>query len=232
MPEQLYTLLIVAALGLCVLGGLAYLTGRSGLDHIKSKTVGNGQHGAARWATPKEIAKTYKHIPFRPKKWREGENLPKIQGLILGSQGKKNKITALVDTDDIHCLMIGASGVGKTAFFLYPNIEYACASGMSFFVSDTKGDIARNYGTIAKECYGYQVSVVDLRNPTRSDGNNFLKCGGRNICPANFFVIFSKSVSKTAILSLPNMRGSAELSSCTLKNVAIRHLYPVTSNVS
>ena len=41
--------------------------------------------------------------------------------------------------------MIGASGVGKTAFFLYPNLEYACASGMSFFASDTKGDLARNY---------------------------------------------------------------------------------------
>ena len=70
--------------------------------------------------------------------------------------------------------MIGASGIGKTAFFLYPNLEYACASGMSFLALDTKGDLARNYGTIAKECYGYQVAVIDLRNPTRSDGNNFL----------------------------------------------------------
>ena len=63
--------------------------------------------------------------------------------------------------------MIGASGVGKTAFFLYPNLEYACASGMSFFASDTKGDLARNYGAIARDCYGYQVAVVDLRNPTQ-----------------------------------------------------------------
>ena len=35
-------------------------------------------------------------------------------------------------------------------------------------------NLARNYGTIAKNCYGYQVSVIDLRNPTKSDGNNFL----------------------------------------------------------
>ena len=83
-------------------------------------------------------------------------------------------MTALVDNDDIHCLMIGASGVGKTAFFLYPNLEYACASGMSFLALDTKGDLARNYGTIAKKYYGYNVSVIDLRNPTRSDGNNLL----------------------------------------------------------
>ena len=45
---------------------------------------------------------------------------------------------------------------------------------MSFFASDTKGDLARNYGAIARDCYGYQVAVVDLRNPTRSDGYNLL----------------------------------------------------------
>jgi len=79
-----------------------------------------------------------------------------------------------VDTDDVHILMIGASGVGKTAFFLYPNMEYACASGMSFLALDTKGDLARNYGSIAQNYYGYNVSVIDLRNPSRSNGNNLL----------------------------------------------------------
>ena len=69
--------------------------------------------------------------------------------------------------------MIGAAGVGKTAFWLYPCIEYACASGMSFLSTDTKGDVMRNYGNIAKD-YGYKVSVIDLRNPTRSNGNNIL----------------------------------------------------------
>ena len=47
-------------------------------------------------------------------------------------------------------------------------------NGMSFLALDTKGDLARNYGTIAKKYYGYHVSVIDLRNPTHSDGNNFL----------------------------------------------------------
>ena len=167
-------LILIAGSVLLLIGGVTMFSSRKSLDGIKSKTVGDGQHGTARWATPKEIQKIYIHVPFRPAEWRAGKNLPKAQGLVLGSQGAKNKITALVDSDDIHCLMIGASGVGKTAFFLYPNLEYACASGMSFLSLDTKGDLARNYGTIAKNCYGYQVSVIDLRNPTRSDGNNFL----------------------------------------------------------
>ena len=46
---------------------------------------------------------------------------------------------------------------------------------MSFLALDTKGDLARNYGSIAKKYYGYKhISVIDLRNPTRSDGNNLL----------------------------------------------------------
>lgn len=201
----------------------SFLSKSCSLDRIKSKTVGDGQHGTARWATPKEIGKTYHTVPFRPRRWRKGKELPTEQGLILGSVGgdkrkskggflrkasrklleklrrpvagkqkrkpkKKSKvlskikkmieeqgdIRALVDSDDIHCLMIGASGVGKTAFFLYPNLEYACACGMSFLALDTKGDLARNYGAIASRYYGYRVSVIDLRNPTRSDGFNFL----------------------------------------------------------
>ena len=156
------------------LAAIAAFSSRGSLDSIKSKTVGDGQHGTARWATQGEIKKTFRSVPFQTALWRKGERLPGAQGLVLGCTGKKGQLTALVDSDDIHCLMIGASGVGKTAFFLYPNLEYACASGMSFFASDTKGDLARNYGAIARDCYGYQVAVVDLRNPTRSDGYNLL----------------------------------------------------------
>ena len=168
---------ILAAAGAAmflVIGGLSMLSHYYTLNGIKSRTVGDGQHGTARWATKKETQSIFKHIPFQPAEWRKGENRPTEQGLLLGCESKKNGIIALVDSDDIHCLMIGASGVGKTAYFLYPNLEYACASGMSFLALDTKGDLARNYGTIAEKYYGYHVSVIDLRNPTRSDGSNLL----------------------------------------------------------
>ena len=157
-----------------VIGGLSMMSHHYTLGNIKSRTVGDGQHGTARWATDKEIRQTYAHVPFKGREWRRGQNLPMEQGVILGCKGKPQELTALVDSNDIHCLMIGASGIGKTAFFLYPNLEYACASGMSWLALDSKGDLARNYGTIAKERYGYHVSVIDLRNPTRSDGNTLL----------------------------------------------------------
>lgn len=144
------------------------------LDGIKAKTVGDGQYGTACFATKKEISETYHSIRYDPKSWRNGKNLPAVQGLVVGCNGKNRKLRAFVDDDDIHCLMIGAAGVGKTSFFLYPNLEYTCASGMSFLTTDTKGDLYRNYGTIAEKYYGYRIAVIDLRNPTRSHGNNML----------------------------------------------------------
>lgn len=137
--SDLWLLMAVAGAVLLVFGGISVLSNNYTLNGIKARTVGDGQHGTARWATPKEVRQTYAHIPFSVREWRRGENRPTQQGLVLGSTGGKKRVTALVDSDDIHCLMIGASGVGKTAFFLYPNLEYACASGMSFLALDTKG---------------------------------------------------------------------------------------------
>ena len=174
MTDNLWILIAVAGVMVAVIGGLALLGDHYTLNNIKSKTVGDGQHGTARWATEKEIREAYAHVPFQVSDWRSGKHLPEKQGLVLGSVSGKHGITALVDSDDVHCLMIGASGVGKTAYFLYPNLEYACACGMSFFASDTKGDLARNYGAVAQKYYGYHVTVIDLRNPTRSDGYNLL----------------------------------------------------------
>lgn len=206
MPTNIVPLISVM-IGMVVFMAVISMVGKIyNLNQIKSKTVGDGQHGTARWATKFEEKCVYKHIPFTPRKWREqaarGEtptichfdspskkagisnigkkgrknkkasSEPLPQGIVVGCKGNK-KTTAMVDTGDVHALMLGAAGIGKTAFWLYPCIEYALASGMSIMSTDTKGDIMRNYGNIAKG-YGYSVSVIDLRNPTRSNGNNLL----------------------------------------------------------
>ncbi len=175
-------LLLATGIMVSVLVGITLLAQNYSLNGIKSKTVGDGQHGTARWATKAEIRRTYRRIPFTPQRWRalaEASMPPELpQGIVVGCIGKGRKTTALVDTGDVHVLMIGAAGVGKTAYWLYPCLEYACASGMSFLSTDTKGDLVRNYGTVAQR-YGYRISVIDLRNPTRSHGNNLLQLVNR-----------------------------------------------------
>lgn len=173
MDEKQTAIIIILVVLFIVFLVIVNLLDNRSIDGIKAKTVGDGQHGTARWATKPEIKNNFVSVPFEPEKWRKGEDLPTVQGTVVGCRGRR-KTVALVDTGDVHTLMIGAAGVGKTAFFLYPNLEFACASGMSFLQTDTKGDVARNYGNIAKNCYDYNVSVLDLRNPTRSDENNIL----------------------------------------------------------
>lgn len=175
MPSGIITLIIATGTMFAMLIIISTVGNYYSLNRIKDKTVGQGQHGTARWATKKEIKRTYKQIDFKPNEWRTNpDSRPTEQGIIVGCKNRKNGTTAMVDTGDVHALMIGAAGVGKTAYWLYPCIEYACATGMSFLSTDTKGDVVRNYGTIAEKYYGYNVSVIDLRNPTRSHGNNLL----------------------------------------------------------
>ena len=175
MPSGIITLIIATGTMFAMLIIISTVGNYYSLNRIKDKTVGQGQHGTARWATKKEVKKTYKRIDFQPNEWRKNpDSRPTEQGIVVGCKSHRGVTTALIDTGDVHALMIGAAGVGKTAYWLYPCIEYACATGMSFLSTDTKGDVVRNYGTIAEKYYGYNVSVIDLRNPTRSHGNNLL----------------------------------------------------------
>lgn len=207
-------LIIVATIMFAVIGGVTLASHIYNLNSIKSKTVGDGQHGTARFSTNSELRRTYKYIPYEPKVWRKKakkENLNLPQGVILGVKKKNGIDYAMVDDDDVHTLMIGAAGCGKTAFWLYPNLEYACAAGMSFLTTDTKGDLYRNYGNIAKQYYGYDVAIIDLRNPTKSDGNNLLhlvnkymdeyKSHPENIALKAKAEKYAKIIAKTLIFS-------------------------------
>lgn len=208
-------ILILIATGMfAIIGGITVVSHIYNLNEIKSKTVGDGQHGTARFANRGELKKTYKYIPYEPKVWRKQAKKGKLklpQGVILGVKKRKGVDYAMVDDDDVHTLMIGAAGCGKTAYWLYPNLEYACAAGMSFLTTDTKGDLYRNYGNIAKENYGYDVAIIDLRNPTKSDGNNLLhlvnkymdayKANPENIALKAKAEKYAKIIGKTLIFS-------------------------------
>ena len=169
-------LCVVLLLGLIV---LQLVSNSWSLDGIKSKTVGDGQHGSARFATAGEIRGYYKHIPFEPDKWREqarNGTPPELpQGWVVGAKFHLiGPPTAQIETDDVHIYQEAAAGWYKTTGWLIPSFEYAMAAGQSVFCMDTKGDIARLYGNIAAKEYHANVVVLDLRNPLRSHGDNLL----------------------------------------------------------
>lgn|GEM_PF-3032363 len=112
MPDNALILIAVAAGMFLLIDAITFMSHNYSLNNIKSRTVGDGQHGTARWASREEIGKSYTRVSFRPEEWRTGKDRPWVQGVILGSEGKPGHITALVDKDDVHTLMIGASGIG------------------------------------------------------------------------------------------------------------------------
>lgn len=172
--DGLYIFIVFAVIVVIALIIVQFWGKNYSLNAIKAKPVGDGQHGTAKWADEKEKRQNLKLLKYEPDFWRMKACLPTLEGTIVGCENHGKDLYALIDTDDVHTLMIAAAGAGKTAYFLYANIEYCCAAGMSFISTDTKGDIYRNCAYIAAERYGYNISVIDLRNPSHSDSFNLL----------------------------------------------------------
>ena len=83
---NLWILLAVGGVMAAVIGCLTLLNNRYTLNNIKSKTVGDGQHGTARWATDTEIRKTYALVPFQVTNWRRGAAPPGSAGAGAGQR--------------------------------------------------------------------------------------------------------------------------------------------------
>ncbi len=79
MNENVWPLILLGGGLLAFLLVVPFLSKNYSLNNFKSKTVGDGQHGTARWATPREIHTTYHVVPFRPRRWRKGEDLPRCR---------------------------------------------------------------------------------------------------------------------------------------------------------
>ena len=77
MPN-IAALITVATIMFAVLGAITLIAHIYNLNNIKSKTVGDGQHGTARWANKAEIRKTYtQSIPTKSSTRRKPRSMPK-----------------------------------------------------------------------------------------------------------------------------------------------------------
>ena len=166
MPTQVITLIVVGAIMFLVIGGLAFLSHYYTLDGIKSKTVGDGQHGTARWLPNRRFGRPMPMSLLNQSCGARESICRKSRALSLAAKGPKTMLqlwwTPMTSTP----WSPPPAAPERPRSFCTPTFEYALASGMSFLCTDTKGDLFRNYAGIAKDCYGYQIAVLDLRNPT------------------------------------------------------------------
>ena len=82
MPKEIAALLpLLLTFGAFL--AVMFFANRRTLD-IKSKTVGDGQHGSASFAKPREIAEAFCRVDYRPGEWRRENPTDLPQGIIVG----------------------------------------------------------------------------------------------------------------------------------------------------
>ena len=93
----------------------------------------------------------------------------KRDGIPIRAQRLKNGKTAINMVKPIHTIVIGTTGSGKTTRLVDPAIQILSETGSkpSLVVSDPKGELyAHNLLKLQKS--GYDVQVIDLREPDKS----------------------------------------------------------------
>lgn len=92
----------------------------------------------------------------------------KADGIVIGAE-KKRKQVEIITTSQLHALIVGTTGSGKTTGFVDQNIEVLGRSKgkPSLVISDPKKELYEKHAKqLIKE--GYKISVLDLREPYSS----------------------------------------------------------------
>lgn len=131
--------------------------------------AGNGQHGNERFLTESEKAGIFGVFEFTGMEVLKGKG-----GLVVQMKKRGRQEEIYYVNKDLHSLIIGASGSGKTRRLLFETIWLQLMSGLSVIVSDVKGEIYYFTSPYA-ESLGYDVFPIDMRNPKKSIHYNFLQ---------------------------------------------------------
>ena len=88
--------------------------------------------------------------------------------IVIGAE-KKGKDVEIISTSQLHALIVGTTGSGKTTGFVDQNIEILGRSKKkpSLIVSDPKKELYEKHAK-QLEKNGYKISVLDLREPYSS----------------------------------------------------------------
>ena len=115
------------------------------------------ENGYSRWAKDREImeAKDVIKVPFATKTTKAG-GVPVIY----------DKDSAYIDDSNMHTLVIGATGSGKTAGVINPTMKMLMKAKESIIVTDPKGEIYEDNYKLLKDL-GYQIIVLNFREPQK-----------------------------------------------------------------
>ena len=102
-------------------------------------------------------------------------------GVPMGWDGKD---TVYIDASDTHTLVMGSTGSKKSRMVAIPTVRMLGQAGESMVISDPKAEIYDRTSYGLNEL-GYDISVLNFRNPARSDAWNPLAIPYAFYCEGN-----------------------------------------------
>ena len=132
---------------------------------IKMKVKNDNEYGSARFATKKEIDKTFNK--------EEISNIKEVGFPIWYS--KDNKFVWF-DKETPHWCFLGSTGSGKSVTAVIPMCSFIATAKTkrSVFITDPKGEIYHTTSKMFKD-NNYNIITIDFRNPELSNKINLLE---------------------------------------------------------
>ena len=123
-------------------------------------SLGKKDKGYSRWCKDSEMKKTLKEVD--PTAYTAD-----AAGLVIINNGKK----MWVDNGEMHNVIVGATGSGKTQAVVFPLVQSLAKHEESMIITDPKGEIYQTTGEMLKE-RGYNVVILNFRDPQRGNAWN------------------------------------------------------------
>jgi len=150
-------LFVLALVGIFLTVSSYFFDRESGFGFFTTKKKENGY---SRWAKDAEIKKTLKEID--PKAYKSD-----AAGLAVINNGKK----MWVDNGEMHNLIMGATGSGKTQIVVFPLVYSLAKHDESMIITDPKGEIYEATANMLRE-RGYNIVILNFRNPQNGNAWN------------------------------------------------------------
>lgn len=143
--------------------------------------AGQGQYGTARFMKENELDKYYgsividKTVIKHPERLVEKQNLQNVNaGFVIGKKDVKDGEKIYFVNDDMHTLVLGASGSGKSRCHVMQTIGLIGLCGESIVCTDIKGELS-DYTEPYLKSLGYDVQIINFNDPSRSSKWNLLQ---------------------------------------------------------
>ena len=151
-----FTLFLLALIGIFTAVGSYFFDREKGFGFVAKKK----DKGYSRWCKDSEMKKTLKEVD--PKAYSAD-----AAGLVVINDGHR----MWVDDGEMHNLIVGATGSGKTQIVVFPLVQSLAKHEESMIITDPKGEIYENTAEMLKE-RGYNIVVLNFRDPQRGNAWN------------------------------------------------------------